>query len=247
MNVRLTAGIKFLFLKDDKKLLQKIKSQLGFVPNNLQFYKIAFTHRSAPIRFEDGSVIDNERLEFLGDSVIDLVIADFLFNKFPKGDEGFLTQMRSKVVKREFLNELAQQIGLQNFLISHTGNSNGKNNVYGNAFEAFIGAMYMDKGYKYTRKYIIYHIINQYIDIEKLIHVNNNFKSQLLEWTQKEKKELEIKTDHSNQSSEKFIANIYIEEQLFGTGTGYSKKEAEQKAAHQALIKINGSKQAFHS
>ena len=234
--------VKILFLAN-RKFYRQIRLGLGFYPNNYKYYQIALTHRSASIKAEDGSIINNERLEFLGDAILDAVVAHFLFSKYPNENEGFLTQMRSKIVKREFLNKLAKKIGLNKLIVSHTSKSSIKKNIYGDALEAFIGAMYLDRGYFFTKKYIIEYLIGHHIDMAQLKRTDTNYKSQLLEWVQKQKVEMSIDTDTDPKHPEMFISYIRIEREICGSGVGYSKKEAEQKAAGQALFKVNGNGQ----
>ena len=231
--------VKILFLAN-RKFYRQIRNGLGFYPDNYKYYQIALTHRSASIKAADGSIINNERLEFLGDAILDAVIAHFLFSKYPNENEGFLTQMRSKIVKREYLNRLAKKIGLNKLIISHTSKTSIKKNIYGDAFEAFIGAMYLDRGYMFTQKYIIEYLIGNHIDLAHLKKTDTNYKSQLLEWVQKFKVDMSIDTDIDPKNPEKFISYIRIEREICGSGLGYSKKEAEQKAARQALFKVNG-------
>ena len=171
-------------------------------------------------------------------AVLGSVIADFLFTKYPNENEGFLTQMRSKIVKRNFLNSLAKEIGLNKLLISHINNNNNKKHIYGDALEAFIGAVYFDRGYEFTRKYIINVLIDKHVDLDLLVKTNTNYKSQLIEWTQKYKKELSIDTDNNPLNKEVFISYVRIEKEIAGFGEGKSKKEAEQNAAGQALLSL---------
>lgn len=236
--------VKILFLTN-RKFYRQIKSGLGFYPDNYKYYQIALTHRSASIKADDGSLINNERLEFLGDAILDAVVAHYLFTKYPDEDEGFLTQMRSKIVKREYLNKLAKKIGLSKLIVSHTSKNNVKKNLYGDALEAFIGAMYLDRGYLFTRKYIVNYLIGNHIDMVQLKNSDTNYKSQLLEWVQKYKLEMSIDTDIDPKQSDRFVSYIRIEREICGSGFGYSKKEAEQKAAGQALFKVNGNGNGF--
>ncbi len=231
--------VKILFLTN-RKFYRQIRNGLGFYPDNYRYYQIALIHRSASIKATDGSIINNERLEFLGDAILDAVVAHFLFTKYPNKDEGFLTQMRSKIVKRDYLNNLAKKIGLSSLIISHTSKSSIKKNIYGDALEAFIGAMYLDRGYLFTKKYIVNYLIGNHIDLGQLRRVDTNYKSQLLEWVQKHKKEMSIDTDIDPKQPDKFISYIRIDREIFGSGIGFSKKEAEQRAAGQALFKVNG-------
>ena len=229
--------VKYLFLRN-RKLYRQIKSELGVLPNNQKIFQIALTHRSASIKTEDGTLINNERLEFLGDAILGAVIADFLFKKYPNENEGFLTQMRSKIVKREYLNSLSKEIGLNKLLVSHITNGSNKKNIYGDALEAFIGAVYYDRGYEFTRKYILNFLIAQHIDLDLLVRTNTNYKSQLVEWSQKNKLELCIDTDTNPLDKEQFISYIRIDKEITGFGEGRSKKEAEQNAAGQALVAL---------
>ncbi len=231
--------IRILFLSN-RKHYRQIRQSLGFYPRNYKYYEIALTHRSASIKTEDGSLINNERLEFLGDAILDAAVSHFLFIKYPSENEGFLTQMRSKIVKRDFLNSLAKKIGLGKLIVSRTNKTNIKKNIYGDALEAFIGAMYLDRGYLFSKRYIIKHLIGDYIDLDILKNTNTNYKSQLLELTQKHKLVLEIDTDIDPLKSDKFISYIRIDREIFGSGNGFSKKEAEQKAAGTALFKLKG-------
>lgn len=232
--------VKILFLAN-RNFYRQIKFELGFYPDKYKYYQIALTHRSASMKAEDGSVINNERLEFLGDAILDAVVAHYLFSKYPNEDEGFLTQMRSKIVKRDYLNQLSKQIGLNKLIVSHTSKTSIKKNLYGDALEAFLGAMYLDRGYTFTQKYIVESLIGNYIDIDQLRYRDTNYKSQLLEWVQKYKREISIDTDTDPKQPDRFISYVRLEQEIYGSGTGFSKKEAEQKAAGQALIKVNGS------
>lgn len=239
MVVPILSPVKTLFSKN-RRFYRRIKSTFGFCPHNHLLYEIAFTHRSAQLKVADGNIVNNERLEFLGDAILDAVVADFLFKKFPNENEGFLTQMRSKIVKREYLNVLARKMGLNNFLIAHTNSSSPKKNLYGDALEAFLGAIYLDMGYKFTKKFIEQELILKYIDLDKMRNTDTNYKSQLLEWVQKYKKEMTIYTDNDPTQPDKFVSYVRIEQEIFGSGTGRSKKEAEQSAAEKALFKVNG-------
>jgi ribonuclease-3 len=186
-------------------------------------------------------MVDNERLEFLGDAILDAVIAEYLYRIYPEQDEGFLTQLRSKIVKRKQLNKLAQKLGMSILIKSNTSMNQGQKNILGNAFEALIGAVYLDKGYLKTKKFIIDRILARYLDLEKLSQKESDYKSRLIEWAQKNKKEISfVSKEEINVGSRKmiFMSNVLIMDQSYGTGAGYSKKEAEQKAAEQALLKV---------
>jgi len=237
-------GLGFLFRllflsSSEREFAQRIYAKLHYYPKNAELFKIAFTHSSAQTKLKNGEKINNERLEFLGDAVLDSIIADFLFKKYPSQNEGFLTQMRSRIVKRDYLNILSRKIGIDQLLISNTSKSPTKKNIYGDAFEAFVGAVYLDRGYKYTTQYITEFIIPHYINLENLAAYDNNFKSQLLEWSQKFKQELDFYTDTDPMNPGRFISYIRINHEIIGIGMGPSKKEAEQDAAEKALYRVN--------
>lgn len=220
----------------------KIVHILGFLPGKVFLYEIAFIHKSASSTLKNGQVINNERLEYLGDAILDAVIADYLYTRFPDKNEGFLTQLRAKLVKRKMLNKLADNLGLASLLVSRTNEDQSKINLLGNAFEALIGAIYLDKGYVRTKKYVIKKVLNKYVDLEKLSRKESDFKSRIIEWAQKNKQEISFvsREDASVGSNViHYIASLLLEEKEMGTGSGYSKKEAEQKAAEQALRNID--------
>lgn len=228
--------IKF-FVAKDKKFYWLLCNRLNIIPGKLKLYEIAFLHRSASVVFSDGSVVNNERLEYLGDAILDAVIADYLFMKFPRKKEGFLTQMRSKIVKRSNLDLLARKVGVDELIVSNTQRNYQKKHIYGDAFEALIGAVYLDKGYVKTRKYIINNVIRHYVDLDQLINTEVDYKSRIIEWGQKNKYSLvfETKEEYLEMAqSPIFIANIKVGETTLGSGQGKSKKEAEQNASEQA-------------
>jgi ribonuclease-3 len=231
-----------LLVSPNKKFYLLIRSQLKINPGKIKLYEIAFLHRSASLTFSDGSLVNNERLEFLGDAILDAVIADYLFKKFPRKKEGFLTQMRSKIVKRSNLDTISRNLGIDYFVVSNTNRNNHKKHIFGDAFEALIGAIYLDKGYDYTRKYIINFILRNYINIEELLKKETDFKSRIIEWSQKSKVFITIETTEEYTAIEQsptFIALVKASEHILGKGIGKSKKEAEQNAAEQAFAFVN--------
>lgn len=232
------APIKLL-LSPKKKFYRAIKKITGFCPAHINFYELAVVHRSASIPGPDGETVNNERLEYLGDAILGAVIADFLYRKFPDENEGFLTQMRSKIVNGAKLAELSRRIGLAKLIISNTSNSRNVRNIYGDAFEALIGAIYLDKGYKATRRFVIKRLLSDYIDLRKLKNIDNNYKSKLIEWGQKYKREVEFDTQLESENSKIFVAKVIIEKQAYGSGIGRSKKEAEQRAAKATLMEVD--------
>lgn len=214
---------------------------LGFLPSNIRLYEMAFIHKSASVVLSAGEVINNERLEYLGDAVLDAIAADYLFRHYPDKDEGALTKMRSRMVKRKHLNLLAYRLGINKLIISHTHPSNISKHLYGNAFEALVGAIYLDKGFGKTRSYIN-KILKKHVDVERLLRSDSDYKSQLIEWTQKTKQEIIFETQEEIKGDSHiplFVAAIKIMNKDAGKGYGYSKKEAEQKAAKSALEFIN--------
>lgn len=204
-------------------------------------YKLAFRHKSVSSEIINGIKICNERLEYLGDAILSCIVADFLFKRFPFKDEGFLTEMRSKIVNRSQLNKLSRKLGLDKFILAKVDVGNRSNSIKGNAFEAFIGAMYLDKGYSFTKKILINYVINVHFDIDKLETIDINFKSKLLELTQKEKKSLEFKmiNELGTGFSKQYVVGIYVDNKPLSKGQGYSIKAAEQSASEKAFIILN--------
>jgi ribonuclease III len=232
----LTRFLLFPFYRK-KKFLYTLTDILGFLPSNIRLYEMAFIHKSASVTLPGGELINNERLEYLGDAILDAIVANYLFRHYPKKDEGSLTKMRSRMVKRKHLNLIAYRLGVNKLLISHTNPSNISKHLYGNTFEALIGAIYLDKGFLKTQNFIE-KILKKHVDVERLLRSDSDYKSQLIEWAQKSKQEIifasqeEIKGDtHVPQ----FVATIKIFNLDAGKGYGYSKKDAEQKAAKAAL------------
>lgn len=218
---------------DDRKFYAEFKTALGFYPKDLNLYKLAFIHKSASIILPTGQSVNNERLEYLGDAILDAIIADFLFEQYPNEREGFLTKMRAKIVSRSHLNRLSVQIGLQRLIISHSCNATQRH-IFGDALEAFIGAMYLDKGYKKTRKYLVNKIFRNHIDLAALELLETDFKSRIIEWGQKHRRIITFsyKEEHeSKESSPVFYASLLINGRPVGEGRGNSKKEAEQDAS----------------
>ncbi len=181
----------------------------------------------------------NERLEYLGDAVLGSIVADYLFKKYPFREEGFLTEMRSKIVSRENIGRLSKKVGLSEYILSNGGVSKSKS-IEGDAFEAVIGAIYLDKGYNFTRKVVINKIIQQLLNIDELEKERKNFKSQLLEFVQKEKKELEFRViDKIGKANNlQYKVEVYIDEKAYGIGQDFTIKKAEQNAAEKALNKV---------
>ncbi len=210
-----------------------MKNLLGFYPNNLSVYKLAFSHRSSAEEHPSGLKLSNERLEYLGDAVLGAVVAEMLFKKFPFKEEGFLTEMRSKIVNREHLNKLALKLGIDHYMNGSIEPSAKSRSVYGDAFEALIGAVYIDKGYEVTRKVILHRFIKHHIDVEELEMIENNFKSKLINWGQRERKAVEFKflEEVDNGGKRLLRVQVLVDGAELGKGEDYSKKRAEQIAA----------------
>lgn len=201
---------------------------------------MAMTHSSAS---SSGSkkLGCNERLEFLGDAVLSSIISDYLYSKFVKEREGFLSKSRSNLVCRETLNELALEIGIDRFLEACGLPHQHNHYVYGNALEALIGAIYIDKGYKQCRRFLLDRVFSRYLDIESLVKTDKNYKSRLIEWTQKMHKAIEFRLvgEELRKDGAYFLSEVYIDDVLYGTGDGFSKRESQQKAARQAISKLD--------
>lgn len=221
--------------RDDEFYIE-MKSILGFTPVDLELYRRAFVHRSIKEIDNVGNPNNYERLEFLGDAMLDAIIAAYLYKKVPSGNEGYLTQMRSKVVSRDHLNELGRDLNLIRFVKSNVSKSKFGENINGNIFEALIGAIYLDKGFKYCEKFVFKRVIEPYVDIPKLEGKVTSYKSLFIEWCQKEKKEFkfEIYDDTGNDVLRHFSVKLYLNEQVVSKGRSTSKKKAEEIAAKRA-------------
>ena len=214
---------------------------LGFFPKNIEYYEEALMHKSFSKESGRGGQFNNERLEFLGDAVLDTIVADIVFKKFPKRDEGFLTNTRSKIVQRETLNQISIELGLDKMIQTAAKANAHKNHIYGNALEAFIGAIYLDYGFEKTKSFIENKIINSYLNIEKLAKKEVNFKSKLIEWSQKHKIILKfelIENFKDNDNHPVFQTRAILGEIPVGVGIGYSKKESQQEASKMAIKKL---------
>jgi ribonuclease-3 len=227
---------KYLF-PPEKSFPRQLKRILGFRPRNFKLYQLAFVHKSASQFVFNDTKINNERLEFLGDAILDSMVAEYLFNRFPDKEEGFLTQTRSKLVNRDNLNHLAIKLGIGDMIISKMSRDNHKS-VYGDTLEALIGALYLDKGYEKTRKIVLERIIQSDININRLLITEIDFKSRVIEWGQKNKKSVSFTSfeEIEEQSNTPvFITHLFVVDDVVGRGSGFSKKESEQNAAKQAL------------
>jgi len=221
------------YSQKDKDFYDELKKMLGFSPKTINYYKKAFTHRSVKLTDKTGKPINYERLEFLGDAMLGAVIAAYLYKESPRGDEGYLTQMRSKIVSRRHLNELGKDFNLIRFVKSNIEKSNVGDNIHGNIFEALIGAIYLDKGYKGCYKFIHKKVIKPYVDIEKLEGKITSYKGLIIEWCQKTKKNYSFQSyeDSGKQATRHFSVKVKIDGKQIAKGRATSKKKAEEMAA----------------
>jgi len=215
---------------------------LHFYPYNITLYEQALLHKSSSIRLKNGKWINNERLEFLGDAILDAIVADIVFKEFEYKKEGFLTNMRSRIVQRETLNKLALDLGVDKLIKTSARNTTHNTHMYGNALEALIGAIYLDQGYRVAKRFVYDRLICQYLNIEKVAQSEGNYKSRLIEWGQKYKIPvefilLESYVDEDNNPIFKSAVMILGEEA--GAGVGFSKKESQQKASREAMKRLN--------
>jgi ribonuclease-3 len=224
----------------DKELYKAIRNIFGYYPGNISLYKLAFRHKSVAIELDNGSRISNERLEYLGDAILGAIVAEHLFKLFPYKDEGFLTEMRSKIVSRVQLNKLSQKLGIDNLIQVNTESGNVYRSMKGDAFEAFVGALYLDKGYVFSRHIIINHVIRLHYDLDELINTDTNFKSKFIEWGQRERKTVgfliigEVGSGYNKQ----YVVDALINGKMVGRGQDFSIKGAEQSAAMKAMETI---------
>ncbi|OJZ03349.1 ribonuclease III [Sphingobacterium sp. 40-24] len=233
------ARIYKLYFSPDREYVRKLKNLLGFVPGNVHLYKMAFRHKSVAVTIKEGAKNSNERLEFLGDAVLGSVVAELLFKKYPYKDEGFLTEMRSKIVSRANLNQLSKKLGF-NELIQFDARMisfpNKQGSLLGDAFEALIGAVYLDRGYVFTKSFLLNRIIKPHVDIHLLEQTETNFKSRLIEWCQHTGKEIVFRqTDNpEGESSKMFSIEAVVDGIVCGLGRDFNKKSAEKSAAEKA-------------
>ena len=232
--------IKLPFRKE-KELYLSLYNIIGVLPHNLSFYKTALLHKSVARRNDKGKPVNNERLEFLGDAILDAIVGDIVYEHFPGKREGFLTNTRSKIVQRETLNKLANDLGITRLILS-SGHSQSHNSYLGgNAFEALVGALYLDHGYTACMKFMKKQILGELINIDKVAYKEVNFKSKLIEWTQKHKICLEFKPlsfGKDKEGSPTFSFQVVLEGIACGEGSGYSKKESQQEAAKLTLQRL---------
>lgn len=232
--------LKFNDSKSDKEFKKWIKTTCGFLPKNIALYHQAFSHSSVTSK-KGADKTSNERLEYLGDAVLGAIIAEHLFRRFPYKDEGFLTQLRSKIVNGQNLKNLALKFGFNQFLkTSLNKEERTKSSAYGDAFEAFIGAVYLDKGYDKTKKFVLNKIVKYHVDVDDLVNTNEDYKSQLQIWCQKNKMQLEYRLVNEKRvgANKVYTVQVYINGEAKTVFENHSKKQAEQKAAQLTLEEI---------
>lgn len=226
--------------KEEQKLIAAIRNIAGFSPSNLAVYKLAILHISRAVE-KEGFRESNERLEYLGDAILGAAIADYLFKKYPFKDEGFLTEIRSRIVNRESLNQLARKIGIQTIVQYDPKNRQLQQVILGNTLEALVGAIYLDKGYLQCKKFVINKLVQPYLDLDQVVSATTNYKSKVIEWAQRNSQEIrfEITDVKTGRNGNEFMAQIYIGEQPYGLGYGLTKKKAEQHAASRTIELLN--------
>lgn len=240
LNSNLIDRIKLPFRKE-KELFSALYAIMGFYPHDIEFYKQALLHKSVAKRNANGRPVNNERLEFLGDAILDAVVGDIVFRHFKGKREGFLTNTRSKLVSRDTLGKLAKEMGLPKLI--HSAGHNVSHNSYmnGNAFEALVGAIYLDRGYNACMRFMEKRILTQLINIDKVAYKEVNFKSKLLEWSQKNRVKMEfreLKQERDENKSPVFTTQVFIEGLEGCVGIGYSKKESHQQASKDTLQRL---------
>ena len=229
------------YFSSDKKLFLSLKNILGFYPKNIRLYKQCLRHRSASVTLKDGADNSNERLEFLGDAVLGAAVAHYLFRKFPFKDEGVLTKIRSRIVSRANLNSLSRKLGLFDMMEVKRENEQIYKSAGGDALEAFIGAVYLDRGYTAAQAFVIDKLIKLHLDLEEILNTDKDYKSKLVEWSQKEKRVIryEVAAERGGGISKYYVIDLYVDEVKQTTGNGNSKKAAEQHAAEKYLSEIS--------
>lgn len=229
------------FFGRDKELTKALRNLIGFRPKNISVYRLALIHRSAGEKLPDGTLVSNERLEFLGDAVLSAVVAKYLFKRYPFENEGFLTETRSKIVSRKNLNALARKIGLPELVTKNNENNRYGSSLGGDALEALVGAIFLDRGFPAAEKFILDRMIDNFIDLEKLLKEDANFKSRVIEWCQKEKHPFEFLVLEQTKDGHRpsFKIQLVVDGKPVGIGIERTKKRAEQAAAKEACDKLN--------
>ena len=223
------------YLSKDKDLAKRLRPLLGFVPSNLSIFKLAFAHKSTQSE-KSYPLQNNERLEYLGDAVLGTIVAEYLFKKYPNADEGFLTKMRSKIVKRKTLNRIADDMGID-VVLQENNDTRLSESMKGNALEALVGAIYLEKGFDTTRDIVVKKILRSHLDIRVLEDTDDNYKSQLLEYCQKNGNEIDYRVVErfKMDNRDRFKIAVYVNGKEIASGEDFNKKSAEQNASYKAL------------
>ena len=234
---RLRSLLNIFSSSEHKELKLQLEHLLGFTPRHIAYYQLALMHRSRP----DDVTDSNERLEFLGDAILGAIIAEYLFKKYPYQPEGYLTELRSRIVRRETMNNVALRMGL-NKMVQYNQNDRGlsRSHIFGNALEALIGAVYLDQGFANTRTFILNQILKEYIDLETMESTDTNYKNQLLSWAQRKGHSLTFESleEKIENTRKLFTVGIMLNGEIMATGTGFNKKDAGQVAAQKALEQL---------
>lgn len=241
---RFISVIKFLFAKE-KELYVFIHGITGFYPLNIEYYRLALVHRSMPVKTPAGRWANNERLEFLGDAILDAVVGAYLYSRYPTKHEGFLTSTRAKIVQRESLNRIGRELRLESHVRSASHSSSHNSYISGNALEALVGAIYLDRGYESCKQFIEKKIIAEHLNIKELVKTERNYKSRLIEWTQKYRVTIDfqlIDTMVDAEGSPVFKTAVLLGGIFAADGTGYSKKESHQAASKKAFDRLKSDK-----
>jgi ribonuclease-3 len=225
---------------EEKEFARRLHELLGFTPANLALFKMAFSHRSTVNSEEKPYALQsNERLEYLGDAVLGSIVGEYLFKKYPNSDEGFLTKMRSKIVKRKSLNKIGDKMGLD-VILSDRNTTRLSRSMLGNAVEALVGAIYLEQGYERTSRFVIQKILMNYLDVHELESYDDNYKSQLLEWCQKNNQAVTYKllARYKFEKRDRFKVAVMVDGKKIATADDFNKKSAEQSASERALISL---------
>lgn len=227
-----------LYLSEDKAFTRRLRQLLGFTPSNLAIFKLAFSHKSTSSE-KAYAIQNNERLEYLGDAVLGTIVAEYLFKKYPNSNEGFLTKMRSKIVKRKSLNKIGDKMGLD-MLLSEYNQTRLSRSMLGNAVEALVGAVYLEKGYPGTKKFVVNKILRGYVDVHELESFDDNYKSQLLEWCQKNGQTVSYKllARYKFEKRDRFKVAVLVNGERLATADDFNKKSAEQTASEKAMVAL---------
>lgn len=229
--------LKRLFLlKKEGSFSFVIYDLIGYRPKDIAIYELAFIHKSTAIKSKKGRQLNNERLEFLGDAILDSIVAELMYRNYPERNEGFLTSARARLVSRTTLNHLADQLGLEKHVKTTSVNQN--TNIPGNTLEALIGAVYLDQGYERCKHFVENKLYKRIDELKNVVVKDRNYKSILLEWSQKHKHEITftlVKEVVNRHNVPTFYSEVHINNELYAEGEGASKKESHQDAAHKAI------------